>query len=159
MDKDRNFTSKWNPRRVSKWFTQPKIDPVWTIQRCSEIDTWSHEQTNVAPRSTYDLCWIDHNALGIDTQSQPNLMLWYHLLRLLEGLTRQLPRSELQRVSQINITWTKQPREKARIKNLTRFDNLPTSSGKKEKDLIKPIELEWLQIDPKIQIEKLHTRP
>ena len=40
-----------------------------------------------------------------------------------------------------------------RINNLTRFDNLPTSSEQKG-DLIQSTELEELQIDPKIQLIK-----
>ena len=41
---------------------------------------------------------------------------------------------------------------------LTRFRNLPTSSGQKGENLIQTIELKGLQIDLKIQLEKLRTR-
>ena len=67
-----------------------------------------------------------------------------HLRRRLN--TCQSLRSAFQRLclSQTNITRTKQPREKMRINNVTRFANLLTSLGQKDEDLIQPIELQWL---------------
>jgi len=40
---------------------------------------------------------------------------------------------------------------KEKTNDLTRFNNLPMSSGQKREDLIQSTKLEGLQIDPKIQ--------
>jgi len=45
------------------------------------------------------------------------------------------------------LTRTQNTKEKARTTNLTRFNNLPTSSRQKEKDLIQPTKLQELQKD------------
>jgi len=45
---------------------------------------------------------------------------------------------------------TQNIKEKVRTTNLTRFNNLSTSSGHKGEDLIQPIMLQELQSEPKI---------
>ena len=48
---------------------------------------------------------------------------------------------------------------KEKTNDLTRFDNLSTSSKQKGEDLIQSTELQGLQIDLKIQLENLHNLP
>jgi len=44
------------------YFTQTDANEY--NQRCSEIDTRFHEQTNAAPRWIHDLYKTNHNSLG-----------------------------------------------------------------------------------------------
>jgi len=93
----------------------------------------THDPTNspnATSRSTHDLRQTATNALGIDTQShdEPGKP-WYYLLRARcnnqweapinrERHTREVPK----RQEQIN-------KKESQTQYLTRFDNLPTSSG------------------------------
>ena len=75
------FTSKRNPRRVSKAIYSFKFD---FSSNPNAFLRSTHDPTkspNTAPRSTHDLHQTATNAFGINTRShdEPG-MLWYHLL-------------------------------------------------------------------------------
>jgi len=81
LDKDRIFTSKWNPIRVSTIYSK-----FHSLCNPNIVLRSTHDPTNspnAALRSTHDLHQTITNALRIDTQShnEPG-MLWYHLLRV-----------------------------------------------------------------------------
>ena len=96
LDKDRTFTSKWNPRRVSEAIYSSEFDfssNPNTVLRSTHDPTNSpnassrltHNPTNspnAASRSTHDLHQTATDTLGVDTwpHDEPG-MLWYHLLR------------------------------------------------------------------------------
>jgi len=81
LDKNRIFTSKRNPRRVSEAVYSSKFD---SSSNPNVVLRSTHDPTNspnAAPRATHDLRQTTTDALGIDTHDEPGMLL-YHLLRL-----------------------------------------------------------------------------
>ena len=61
---------------------------------------------NAAPRSIHDLCRMNHDALGIDTQSHAKPeMLWYHLLRFPEEFNMPITKDHSKRRSNHKLIW------------------------------------------------------
>ena len=138
LDKDRIFTSRRNPRSVFEAIYSFKFD---SSSNPNAVLRSTHDPTNspnAASRSMHDLRQTSTNALGIDTRSHDDPgMLRYHLLHAGQQPTRNPPMRD--RCSQRCTHTTKQRnnRESKPTQYLTRFDNLPTSSGQgRERDFI-----------------------
>ena len=131
---------------------------IWsqrTIQRCSEINTRSHKQTNAAPRSTHDLRGTDRDAFGIDTILGQTGMI--SLVRRPEEsndiqITKISYPTPLQ--SPNNISRTKRSREKARTNNFNEVRQLAYVLRTEERISYSNNKLQGLQFDMKIQIRK-----
>ena len=137
LDKDRIFISKRNPWRVSEAIYSYKFD---SSSNPNSVLRSIHDPTispNAAPRSTHVLRQIATDVLGIDTRSHDESgMLWYYLLRARQQPMRNPPIEidTAEKYSQDQEQRNK--RESKPTQYLTRFGNLPTSSGQGRELLI-----------------------
>ena len=113
---------------------------IISLKHSSVLNRWLLKVSVIAPRSTYDLRQTATDALRINTRSHDKPgMLWYHLLRAPLATTSLRNPPTRQRQMQLEMYQTRQEHinngESKSTQYLTRFGNLPTSSGQ-ERDFI-----------------------
>jgi len=135
------------------------MKPYTSFRTIYSIQSDPNEQSNTVLRSTHDLTnrptplWDWHTILV-----KPGIF-WYHLLRPPEEFHQRHAERQDQRDNTESISTNIIQKRKQDKWLLTRFDSLPTSLEQKREDLIRTTELQGLQSDPKIQLEKLPTMP
>ena len=132
LNKDRIFTLRWNPRRVSETIYSTKSDSLSNANAALRSTHDPTNNSNAALRLTQDLRHIATNALGINTRfnDEPG-MFWYHLLHARQQPARN-PIDAAEKYPRIKRTINK------REQYLARFVNLPTSSGQGRESFIDP---------------------
>ena len=131
LDKDEIFTSKWNSKRVFKMIYSTKFD---SSSNSNAVLRSTHDPTNssnAAPRSTYDLrqtatqcSWNQHT---IPRRT------WDALIPIIARKGQQLMRNskqkEIDAAEKYPKNKNKETKGESQTQDLTRFDNLPMSSG------------------------------